>query len=143
MFYRNLQQSLTTSASRDGAEPHLDHSLQFIRMEGINGHPIEIKGLYRVTMGTEVEPNSAMEKYNYFNRLDEAFGFLCPSISREILFHIDNLKTPIEVWVRLESLFGKIDELRGHQLENELISLSPVHFETIQEFFTKFKSLVL
>ena len=66
-----------------------------------------------------------------------------PEISRELLFHIDNLTTPNEVWVKLETLFGKTDEPHGHQLENELISLSPTHFDTIQEFFTKFKSLVL
>ena len=89
------------------------------------------KGLYRVTMGTEVEPNSAVEKAKYFNRLDEAFGLLCLSISRELLFHIDSLTTPNEVWVKLETLFGKTDELRGHQLENELIILSPTHFHTI------------
>ena len=34
------------------------------------------KGLYRVTMGTENEPNSTVEKDKYFNRLDEAFGML-------------------------------------------------------------------
>ena len=65
-------------------------------------------------MGTEVEPNYPMEKSKYFNRLDEAFGFLCLSISREILFHVDSLTTQNEVWVKLESLFGKTDELRGH-----------------------------
>ena len=70
------------------------------------------KGLYRVTMGTEVEPNSAVEKAKYFNRLDEAYGLLFLSISREIFFHIDILATPNEVWVKLETLFGKIDELR-------------------------------
>ena len=101
------------------------------------------KGLYRFTMGKEVEPNSTIEKAKYFNILDEAYGLLCLSISREILFHIDCLITPNEFWVKLETLFGKIDGLRGHQLENELISLSPVHFDTIQDFFTKFKSLVL
>ena len=55
------------------------------------------KGLYRVTMGIEVEPNSAIEKYKYLNRLDEAYGLLCLSISREILFHIDSLTTLNEV----------------------------------------------
>ena len=89
------------------------------------------KGLYKVTMGTEVEPNSAIEKSKYFNRLDETFGLLCLSISRELLFHVDSLTTPNEVWCKIESLFGKIDELRGHHLENKLISLSPMHFETI------------
>ena len=65
-------------------------------------------------MGTKVEPNSAVEKAKYFNKLDEAFGLLCLSISRKLLFHIDSLTTPNEVWVILETLFGKIDELRGH-----------------------------
>jgi len=59
------------------------------------------------------------------------------------VFHIDSLKTPNEVWVKLETLFWKTDELRGHQLENELISLILAHYDTIQDLFTKFKSLVL
>ena len=104
---------------------------------------LRAKGLFRVTMGTEVEPNSVVEKAKYFNKLDEAYGLLFLSISREFLFHLDSLTSPKEVWEKLESLFGKTDELRGHQLENELISLSPVHYDTIQDFFTKFKSLVL
>ena len=59
------------------------------------------KGLYRVTMGTEVEPNSAVEKSKYFNILDEAYGLLCLSISREPLFHIESLTIANEVWVKL------------------------------------------
>ena len=94
-------------------------------------------------MGTEVEPNSAVEKAKYFNILDEAYGYFFLSISRELLFHIDTLTKPNEVSVKLETLFGKNDELPGHQLENELISVSPAHYDTIQDFFTKFKSLVL
>ena len=75
--------------------------------------------------------------------MDEAYGLLFLSISRELSFHLDSLTSPKEVWEKLESLFGKTDELHGHRLENELISLSPAHYDTIQEFFTKFKSLVL
>ena len=55
------------------------------------------KGLYRVTMGTEVEANSVVEKAKYFNKLDEVFGLLCLSILREILFHIDSLITSNEL----------------------------------------------
>ena len=40
-------------------------------------------------------------------------------------------------------LFGNQDDLRGHILENEVISLQPSTFETIQQLFTKFKSLVM
>ena len=68
---------------------------------------------------------------------------ICLSILIALLFHVDSLSTPNKFWLRIESLFGKIDELRGHQLENELITLSPMHFETMQDFLTKFKSLVL
>ena len=89
------------------------------------------KGLYRATMGTEVEPNSAVEMLKYFNRLDEDFGLMRLIISRELLLHVDSLKTPNEVWKKLESLFGKIDDIRGHQLENELITLIQTHFDTI------------
>ena len=101
------------------------------------------KGLYRVTMGTEVEPNSVVEKAKYFNRLDEAYELFWLSISRDIVFHIDILTTPNEFWVKLETLFGKSDELHGHQPENELIILSTGHYDTILEFFTNFKTLVL
>ena len=104
---------------------------------------MRLKGLFRVTMGTEVEPNSVVEKSKFFNRLDEAFGMLCLNISRDLLFHVDSLTTLNEVWMNLEALFGKNDEMIGHQLENYLIALIDVHFETIQDFFTKFKSLVL
>ena len=33
--------------------------------------------------------------------------------------------------------------MRVHQLENELISLSPIHFTNLQELFTKFKSILV
>ena len=104
---------------------------------------LRAKGIYRVTMGTEVEPNSVVKKSKYFNRLDEEFGLLCLSILRELLFHIYSLTTPNEFWVKLETLFGKTNELRGHQLENEPIGLSPIHYDTIEDFFTNFKSLLL
>ena len=104
---------------------------------------LRAKGLFRVTMGTEVEPNSVVEKAKYFNKLDEAYGFLCLRISRDLLFHLDSLTSPKEVLEKLESLFGKTDELHGHQLGNELISLSPKHYDTIQDLFTNLKSLVL
>ena len=100
-------------------------------MEGRYGDSIESQGAFQSYMGTEVEPNSAVEKAKYFNKLDEAYGSLCLSISREFLFHLESLTSPKEVWEKLESLFGKTDELHGHWLENELISLSPVQYDTI------------
>ena len=90
-------------------------------------------------MALENEQNFSVYKYKWHNRLDEACGLLCISISPDLLFHLDGLTTPNQVWTKIESLFEVQDELRAHQLENELFSLSPSSFESIEGFFTKFK----
>ena len=94
-------------------------------------------------MAIEAEPNAAVEKIKWHNRRDEAYGLLCLSISRDLLFHLDGLTSLDEVWEKITDIFGKIDEMRGHQIENELISLSPSSFESLQLYFSKFKALVL
>ena len=68
---------------------------------------------------------------------------MCTHISRDLLFHIEGLRTLNESWGKIESLFGKQDEIQGNILENELIALHPSSFKFIQQFFTKYKSLVL
>ena len=100
------------------------------------------KGLYRVTMETEVDPNPAVEEIKWHNRRDGAYGLLCLSISKDLLFHLDGLTSPNELWENLVDIFGKTDEMRGLQIENELISLSPNSFESLQLYFSKFKALV-
>jgi hypothetical protein len=93
-------------------------------------------------MGMEKEPTSAVEKIKYFNKLDESIGLIYLSISMYLLFHVNRATTPNVVWTTLEGLFGKEDAMRVHQLENELISLSPIHLNNLEEFFTNFKSLL-
>ena len=95
------------------------------------------------TLALENEPNVVIEKAKWHNRLDEAYGFLCLSISPDIHFHLYFFTTPNQVGTKLESLFGVQDEIRVHRLENELFSMSPISFDSIEGFFTKFKSLVL
>ena len=46
------------------------------------------------------------------------------------------------MWEQLAKIFGKKDDLKSYQLENELISLNLGNSETINEFFTKFMHLV-
>ena len=104
---------------------------------------LRAKGLYRVTMATEAKPNAAAEKIKWHNRRDEAYGLLCLSISRDLLFHLDGLTSPNEVWENIVEIFGKTYEMRGHQIKNELISLSPSSFESLQLYVYKFKALVL
>ena len=67
-------------------------------------------------MATEAEPNAAIEKIKWHNRRDEAYGILCLSISRDLLFHNDGLTSPNEVWENIVDIFGKTDEMRGHQI---------------------------
>ena len=82
------------------------------------------RGLYRVTLALENEPNVVIEKAKWHNRLDEAYGLICLSIYPHMLFHLDGLTTSNQVWTKLESLFGVQDELRAHRLEIEVFSMS-------------------
>ena len=68
---------------------------------------LRARGLYRVTMDTEEEPASVTDKARFLNKKDEAFRFLCLSVSRDLLFHILGLKTPKEIWDKLKTLYGK------------------------------------
>jgi hypothetical protein len=74
--------------------------------------------------------------------MDEALGTICSLTSPDLLFHISSCKTPNEAWKILEGIFGKWDEMRGHMLEVELLTLDPKSFDNIQDFFTKFKDLL-
>ena len=64
------------------------------------------KGLYRVSIALEKEPNFVVEKAKWHNRLDEAYGFLWLSIYPDLLFNISGLTTPYQVCTKIESLFG-------------------------------------
>ena len=70
-------------------------------MESRDGDTVGVKGLYRVTMAIEVEPNAATEKIKWHNKRDEAYGLLCLNISRDLFFHLDRLTSPNEVWDKL------------------------------------------
>jgi hypothetical protein len=104
---------------------------------------IQYRVLYRITMNTDTKMTSAIEKSKYLNRIYEALGTICSLISPDLLFHISSCKTPNEPWTILEGIFGKQDDMRGHMLEVELLTLDPKSFENIQDFFTKFKDLLL
>ena len=83
---------------------------------------LRLKVFYRVNMETKAEPNAAIEKIKWHNKRDDAYGLLCLSISRDLLFHLDGFTSPNEVWDNIVYIFGKIDEMRGHQ-NRELANL--------------------
>ena len=90
---------------------------------------LRVKGIYKVTMAIEENPNAAVEKIKWHNRRDEAYGILCLSISRGLLFYLDSLTSLNEVWENIEDIFGNTDEKRGCQIKNELISLNASSFD--------------
>ena len=75
-----------------------------------------VKGIYRVNMATEGDPNATAEKIKWHNRRDEAYRLLCLSISRDLLFHLDGFTSPNEVWENIEEIFGNKYEMIGHQM---------------------------
>ena len=74
-------------------------------------------------MDTEEEATFVTDKARFLNKKDETFRFSCLFVSRDLFFHLLGLKTPKEIWDKLETLYGKKDDLRVYQLENELMSL--------------------
>ena len=80
----------------------MDSPSAMIRLDPFNYHKwkskigilLHSKGLYKVTLALENEPNAIVEKAKWHNRLDEAYGLLCLSISPDILFHLDGFTTP-------------------------------------------------
>ena len=66
---------------------------------------LRMKGFHWIRMGTEVEPNSTIEKYKYLNKMVEASWLLYYSISPNLLYHIEANKTPNELWTTLSTFF--------------------------------------
>ena len=65
------------------------------------------KKLFRLIEEIEAVPILNHEKEKHLNRLDEAHGYLFSSVSRDLRFHIQGLKTLKEIWDKLASLFDK------------------------------------
>jgi hypothetical protein len=66
---------------------------------------IRSRVLYQITMEMEVEPDSANEKNDFLNRQEMTIGFICLSISPEILHQVCDVSqdfTPNELWNILE-----------------------------------------
>ena len=101
------------------------------------------RGLFRITSGKETEPTNDDKKIKWENRCDEARGLTGMSISTDLRFHISRIDEHDQAWEMLEAVFGKHNEIRGHQLKNQLISLNPSDFSCIQYYLSKYKTLKL
>ena len=78
----------------------------------------KVGDIFRITSGKETEPIDDDKKIKWTNRCDEARGLIRMSISTDLRFHISGIDELDKAWEKLESVFGKHNEIRGHQLEN-------------------------
>ena len=56
------------------------------------------------------------------------------SIAEDLRFHILDIDTPDEALKKLKTIFGIQNQIRAHQLENELLTLDPNNFSSIEAF---------
>jgi hypothetical protein len=68
-------------------------------------------------MAIEVDPTLVIKKNKYLNHMDEACDLIYVSMSPKLLFHIEACTTPNEIWTKMEDLFRKKDEMRGHMIK--------------------------
>ena len=74
---------------------------------------------------------------------DKSRGLIGMSISPNLRFHLDGEDSPIKSWEKLNSIFGIKNEIQAFQLENELLTLDPSKFPSIEGYLSKFKTLKL
>ena len=66
-----------------------------------------------------------------------ALRTLLKHISDLVKYHIRKLTTPIEVWAKLEALYGVVDEDMAYTIEDKLLKLDPRSFDTIKDYLTQ------
>ena len=101
------------------------------------------KGLYKITLGTEVALDEDEKQAKWENKNDQACALIGMSISPDLRFHLDGEDSPVKAWEKLNKCFGIKNEIRAFQLENELLTLDPSNFPSIEDYFSKFKTLKL
>jgi hypothetical protein len=110
-------------------------------MEIPYGDALRSKGLYQITLGKEIEPTDDENKIKWANKNDEARGLIRICISPDLRFHLQGIDDPDDYWENIETMFGKHNIIRDHQLENQLINLSPNDFPYIEDYLSNFKTL--
>jgi hypothetical protein len=101
------------------------------------------KGLYRITLGKEKVPTYGDKKVKWANRSDRAHGLIRMSMSLDLRFHLQEIDDLDEEWEKLEFVFGKHNIIRAHQLENKILTLSTIVFSCIEDYLSKFKTLII
>ena len=60
----------------------------------------------------------------------------------DIMFQLDGCKNSHDAWTTLKTLYWITDEVKGYQLDNELMSLDPKSFDNIHDYVIKVNDLI-
>ncbi len=63
------------------------------------------------------------------------------SVSPNLQFHLQGIHAPDDAWKNLNIVFGIKNEIRAHQLKNELLTLDPNAFYFMEDFITSLRPL--
>ena len=72
---------------------------------------------------------------------NQALGIIWSCVHRDLFFHISIFKDAKGAWEKLEGFYGKVDEEKGFQIEDDLLLLDPKNFDTIQDYINKANEL--
>ena len=84
-----------------------------------------------------------MERNLNGKKNDQSLGLIGMSIFPDLRFHLDGEYSPVKAQEKLNNVFGIKNEIRAFQLENELLTLNPSNFPSIEDYLSKFKTLKL
>jgi hypothetical protein len=65
------------------------------------------------------------------------------SISPDLRFHLQGIDDPDEAWENIQFVFRKHKIIQAHQIENQILTLSPIEFSCIEDYLSKFKTLII
>ena len=99
------------------------------------------KGLYRIATWLETKPSDDDKVAKWENKQDQARRLIGMSTAQDLRFHILEIETPDETLKKLNIVFGIQNQIRAHQRENELLTLDPNNFSSIEDFLSKFKTI--
>ena len=83
------------------------------------------KGYNLYVHGTITKPTDAKELIEWKKQNQQALGIIRSYVHRDLFFHIASFMESKPTWDKLESLYGKVDEEKGFQIEEDLTSLGP------------------
>ena len=102
--------------------------------------PLVEKGLLHYVNGIATKPADnadEVRKEDWETKQEMALGTLFKHISDPVKYHVRKLTSPTEVWDKLKTLYGTVDEDMAYTIEANLLKLDPKSFDSIKDYLTQ------